>query len=207
MQKRSRAGTPGRKETTYTAAAAFAALYARTERPCEPRIRVRWDHACDVYVCVCVLLFVTKSCVYRVYESILFIGIRKSRHTSAAFSLFSYVRMVSRKCSTAAWPRRPLRCPSLSFFLQAARVVVGSVGALVELGDAEPTWPGALGWRGERRRQAVHVVASVAVVAEQQLVLWLVVPIRASEGLTLDSSVVSWKCGRRRENGNGAERV
>lgn len=43
--------------------------------------------------------------------------------------------------------------------------------ALVELLEAERAGPGALGRRVERGRQAVHVVAAVTVVAEQQLVL------------------------------------
>lgn len=43
--------------------------------------------------------------------------------------------------------------------------------AVVELGYTEPAGPGTL-WRcRQRRRQTVHVVASVAVVAKQQLVL------------------------------------
>lgn len=41
----------------------------------------------------------------------------------------------------------------------------------VELVYAEGAGPGALGGRGQRGCQAIHVVAAVAVVAEQQLVL------------------------------------
>ena len=41
----------------------------------------------------------------------------------------------------------------------------------MELPDAEVAAPGSLRRLGQRRRQAVHVVAAVTVVTEQQLVL------------------------------------
>jgi len=42
----------------------------------------------------------------------------------------------------------------------------------MEFGIAEGAAPRAFRGRGQRRVQAVHVIATVAVITEQQLVLW-----------------------------------
>lgn len=41
----------------------------------------------------------------------------------------------------------------------------------VVLNDAQVTAPGAFRWRWQRRLQAIHVVASITIIAEEQLIL------------------------------------